>query len=1124
MEENLKSQTQLLIETLKKINYINVEQLVEDINRNFAVVENSPLFKGLPGGEGKPGTPGLRGTRGNQFIFVYLDKFLEVFPKELQSGSNITLEYLNSKLLNFETKQLLFKACGVSEFVNNDIIVLTNSTMLSYELSSDKLINSGIAFNEQSNIISSIEKKIEEYVKYYVENNQTILNLQNIFEHFTTIGKNYSDTNNTFVTRRQSGNSALVPYVPGLSNTIGTTITDHKYYGFAEKEFPLDNKGTIVFGSIAKYTKLILDTMSVTGSQTISGGYVPTDSSIPSVVFLQDTYNAGILFGYKSKTNLKRFASIYKNDSDELVFKSDMGNIDSEYSSLYLHKNYLRYNKLVDLLGDIHLLGDYEQQGAMKTPYIRTGKYTEKELLNDIEIGRRHIDGTKIEDSTCYNESDILVYDNYIDNVFVTDGTGILLKTYFIEKTVISPTTETDLGQISPIPNSQHNVVTSNYLGFIIRKFNSVCAYISSNYWRKNQWNTGEIPDLSLSNNLSVGNDVTIGRNFKTPMGEFNETVNKNILGKSNTSNIINGEISFQNFGSNVLVSDGSGNILHNYKIETAPLNKAVDGKFQTLIPNDSDNVLTSNYLHTIQISFNESADNLIRDYWSKSQWNTGVIPVLNLSDSLIVGKTITNKNFEVTETDIKIGTSTVPANIRSTNVRYNQFTSCLLATDAVGNVLKNYSFETNYPNFSELPANILITPTLKNPNKIISSEHLNFIEQKINNLSEYLGAGSGGGTGGGGSGDGNFWTKQEFTSGIIPSLELTNSLIVGNSIRVGRGLNVSDELVVLGHESGGSTRINSDTITVNPNFINKVFVVDTSGNIMNSYEIEKHVLNASQFSDMPDSSNDAVNPITLNGLDSNTPVPPSQRIVTTNYLMYIIDSLNAIKQRFTNTYNKSETLALIGSETSGTVPIGTIIIWTPASSSALHSANPSSAYQIGDYYFPIGWSLVSELNDDVYARGCSSTSSSSPSDGGENNLKLDVKHLPDHRHQILQNEIMVTGETNKTTGVKIPQMADTTYDGLHSHRQWTWNSMDGRPNSNGQRVWMNENDPYNSDRWTDNQGNHKHQVDLSKGVYKNPYKVITDRYIYPAENFVTNTQIPVPDQKWVKMWYLMKN
>ena len=87
--------------TLQKLSYQNLEQFVEDLNRNFAVIQNSPLYKGIPGKGGEPGI-GIQGIRGSQFIFIDLKKFSEQFPGEYVNGSQITLNELNLKMTNFE--------------------------------------------------------------------------------------------------------------------------------------------------------------------------------------------------------------------------------------------------------------------------------------------------------------------------------------------------------------------------------------------------------------------------------------------------------------------------------------------------------------------------------------------------------------------------------------------------------------------------------------------------------------------------------------------------------------------------------------------------------------------------------------------------------------------------------------------------------------------------------------------------------------------------------------------------------------------------------------------------------------------------------------------------------------
>ena len=184
MDSKLLSQ----IETLRKISFNTIEQFCEDINRNFAVIQNSPLFKGVPGDEGEPGSTGTPGIRGSQFFFVALNNFTANFPGIIKTGSDITLGFLNSNLNTFDSKQKILKSLGTTELVNGDVVVLTNSVMLSYSSSAEIFINTNIAFNEQSNIISSIEDKIDQAVKDAVDNNTIINSLKNIFIDYETVG------------------------------------------------------------------------------------------------------------------------------------------------------------------------------------------------------------------------------------------------------------------------------------------------------------------------------------------------------------------------------------------------------------------------------------------------------------------------------------------------------------------------------------------------------------------------------------------------------------------------------------------------------------------------------------------------------------------------------------------------------------------------------------------------------------------------------------------------------------------------------------------------------------------------------------------------------------------------
>ena len=426
-----------VIETLKKIEYQNLEQFQADINTNFAIIQNSPLYKGIPGEEGEPGNIGPRGIRGIKFLFINLVKFQEQFPGEISTSSQIDINYINTKLLTFENKQKLYTALEVTELVDKDIIVLTNTIILSYNLTNDAFINTGISFNEQANLVNNIQQQIENYVQYYISINQTINNLSNVFETFTTLAKNYSDTNNVFVTSNLTNSSVFSPFIPGYNSNIGVQMNNHKYFGFSDTLFPLNNTGTLVLGSVKKYYNLLMNTISTDDTQTLTSDYAPGVGNIPSAVILQDTEKAGLLIGYKSRQNLKRFGSIYKNALHELILKSDSGINPSEYSELKIHREYLKYDKLVQFGNDLEVSRDTSIFGDVNNKYFKSGKFTEgANDTNNFNVGiaefGRKPDSILTPGVTTISKhvADFEMYKSYISRVLVTDNTGLLSKKY----------------------------------------------------------------------------------------------------------------------------------------------------------------------------------------------------------------------------------------------------------------------------------------------------------------------------------------------------------------------------------------------------------------------------------------------------------------------------------------------------------------------------------------------------------------------------------------------------------------------------------------------------------------------------------------------------------------------
>ena len=1053
-EENSAPNLEFL-ETLMKIQFTNINQFVEDINRNFATIQNSPLFKGIPGKKGDEGDDGLRGIRGSQFIFVDYDKFNEQFPNELTAGSKITLEYINSKLTSFENKQKLLNALGVSELVDNDVVVLTNSVMLSYDLLNEYFVETGLAFNEQSNLISNIQEKIEQYVKYYVDNNPTILGIQNIFETYTTYARSSSSTNSPTVTRQLTKSSIYSPYIDGYNSTVGIKLNDHKYFSYSDKEFPIANNGTLVLGSIKKYYELLENTINTSTAQSVSSYYTPTQDNIPTTIFIQDTLNNGLMFGPKSWNNLKNFGSIYKtiiqsditgvnNAYKALVIKSDQGNVESEYSQLILSNIALEYAKLVRFGSHLSVAQDLHLKGFFDNNHIRTGEYTVSKNVNDTEIGFISSDTKRkgTTKSTTRFVSPELEYNHFLDNVLITDENGMLLKDYSLERTSMITSEEQSLVLISKIPNSDKKLVTSNYLGYLIRKINGMTQYCIDNYWRKNQFNTGEIPNLTLSENLTVKGNVKFGQIGSELFTTDNATGNVGIGINKGLLTINNLDTKFLNFKGLVLVTDSSGNLLKTKTIETLSM-KAEEQTARTLIktvPTNINNFVTSNYLDWFATKIN----NIITDiygldlsdgglFWRKDQYNTGDIPEIYIKGLIKNDGNITNSifNVNVTGRSITLGDSNLIDNItlQTKALTLPDFKNIVLVTNNTGNIIKTKVLETLAMNDDELLSRVQINTYPSETNNIITGNYYSWLVRKINNIIHDI---YGETTGGGGEEqDGAFWRKNQYNTAEIPYLWLSHDLKVNNDVRFGSAdnpifsTNNDTNVVEIGKTGTGSTKVRNTDFYLNE-YKNKVLVTNNEGKVVKDYELEQAVVNDNETL-VPTSTIDTEKLIDLVDYPNS-----KQKIVTSNYLKHIYQTFNNIKKRFKDTFNKKETINEIYKH----VPVGTIVMWSYA--------------KMGVY--PDGWApcdgnqytTIDETGKesristpdlrDKFIRCAESFDLSAEKTGGggnsgvKNQVKLMVSNLPSHTHSInFKTTTSINfGNTNKSI--------TTDSGGSHSH------------------------------------------------------------------------------------------
>lgn len=967
----------VVYETLKKVTYDNIQQFVEDINRNFALIQNSPLYKGIPGNPGDEGDPGLRGIRGTRYFFVEVNAFNKEFPGEILNGSVVTLNWLNTKLQNFVEKNKLLKALGTDTLVDTDIIVLTNSMMIQYILLEDILKDTGIAFNQQSNLVSSIETKIEQYVKYYVDNHPAILAIQNIFEHYITYAKNYTSTNNTYITNAQTKSSVYMPYFAGITDTQGVRLNNHKYFGFADKEFPESNGGTIVFGSMKRYCRLMLTTLSTTTEQTFTSDYAPGENNIPSAIFLQDTDNACLMFGRKMAANLKRFGMIFKDKDDNLVIKSDMGYLLTDSSSIILNKNFLKYAKEVHFDDNLNLGKDFLFLGNTNNKFYRTAEYiwnareygptslaegTQDQLTQAAEKRRKIMevgyylrgDANPGGDAEYRNYNETIQLSWFVSNVLVTDDTGKLLKSYFIEKSdittadaAISPTNIDDL-LWSGTPTETNAVVTSNYIETLIKKINASNQYIKVNYWRKDQFAAtiganADIPSLYLHNELRV-NKLAIFGPQETPDQQYfiPSIVDKTLtLGsKEATSKIIVRSNEFQlstyNVADIVLTTDGSGNFLKTFHREKTTLtNKSIAGISASKEFDVTNKYLTSNYFQWLTERLNDNNINLASNYWRKEEYSpitAPMIPNLWLVEDLkcrYITVTGIKTNATTTTLDSSIVTIGIEGAGSKTTILSNELfinsllTNAFVVTDGSKKLTTPYIKETvSLPvvtALEQIDLNITTPET-----HILTSTYLLWLNNRINKV-----IGSDGLTG-------LYWKKSEFKGYIIPDLELSGLLTVRGDIKFGVDVNpfivttISNKTIEIG-QSGDTTNItlNSDIIKFkDTDFASKVLVTDTDCNIRKDITMSNNT-NATEAADniVPVSTDDTGNLADAGAVKTKN----WHHIITGQQMDWIHTFMNVVKKRFVNTFNRKETIDQMYKH----FPVGGIVMWTYGSSLA---------------------------------------------------------------------------------------------------------------------------------------------------------------------------------------------
>lgn len=379
---------------LKQLQLGDWSSFIEDVNYNFSVLISSPLFVGAEGLPGKAGNPGSVGLRGSRWFYIDLEKFKIEFPEDNLVGEyQITLDYLNNKLIKLDTRKRLLKCFDTDIFVSGDIII-SNSKILMIDLMQERsIIDTGNVINSSTDIIyediiKQLTKIIDDKMK---EINESIeLSFMTLFE---TQAKNYSDSSGYI--NNEILNSSIYD-IKVADSKIGVKVPSHKL--LAPREMLMDEDMTVtqIIGSPLKYHKIIQRTLSWDQSQTnnTTSEFGPSRKSNPSAVILQNDYENGLMIGHRDEENFTQFGRIYMtktNGQKNLTITSP--NVSKHYVS---HSDIKLYDNHIDIISElINLKGNVVANGNIT---MLTGTAFEHTLIGwkdkQVSIGSQSLKST----------------------------------------------------------------------------------------------------------------------------------------------------------------------------------------------------------------------------------------------------------------------------------------------------------------------------------------------------------------------------------------------------------------------------------------------------------------------------------------------------------------------------------------------------------------------------------------------------------------------------------------------------------------------------------------------------------------------------------------------------------
>lgn len=407
-------------QNLQKIEWTNLQEFISKINANFAIIQNSPLFKGIPG-ESVEGPTGPAGLRGGKFLFVKYDpNFVNAFNLTGGSTNDIDAAWLTAHSDDANIQNLL-TALETNDLIDGDVIVLESTTELIKVTTTDlgELVftPTGIYLSQEIAAFNQLQTLYDNTVQLI---NSISIEQNIVIDRFSSIALSFGYPSSANIPNPNiTPNSVYYPYIEGVSDFYNSGVNateedspyNHLFYALSKQKYDGIHNYTFVNGNVEDLISILDNTQSADTSST-SLQHSPTRDFLPAQIILQNNSKEGIIIGNKN-TTMNNYSKLFKNSLNELVLTSfyenniniDNGNITRNnyrrfnYGLLILSQNRMYWNKAFENFGTMDLIGDFIQSNNVDpddansnltyfdTPHLRTRKVTSDHDLTHIEIG-----------------------------------------------------------------------------------------------------------------------------------------------------------------------------------------------------------------------------------------------------------------------------------------------------------------------------------------------------------------------------------------------------------------------------------------------------------------------------------------------------------------------------------------------------------------------------------------------------------------------------------------------------------------------------------------------------------------------------------------------------------------